>query len=109
MIKGISSNKTRLRPVVSYYLLSLMALFFSFSAKAQLECIITADAEMPLCYGQLVELEVAAGDNYIYLWQPTGDTTSSIEFNAFETTEFTVTVTDTISGESCLVLHLSLK
>lgn len=102
MIKGISSNKTRLRPVVSYYLLSLMALFFSFSAKAQLECIITADAEMPLCYGQLVELEVAAGDNYIYLWQPTGDTTSSIEFNAFETTEFTVTVTDTISGESCL-------
>ncbi len=57
---------------------------------------------MPLCYGQLVELEVATGENYAYLWQPTGDTTSSIEFNAFETTEFTVTVTDTISGESCL-------
>jgi len=102
MIKGIFSKKNHFRPSVSYLLLSLMAFLFSFSAKAQLECIITADAEMPLCYGQLVKLEVATGDNYTYSWQPTGDTTASIEFNAFETSEFTVTVTDTISGESCM-------
>ncbi|MCK9450527.1 MAG: gliding motility-associated C-terminal domain-containing protein [Bacteroidales bacterium] len=102
MIKGILGNKNRIRPSISYYLVSLMAVLFSFSAKAQLECIITADADMPLCYGQLVKLTVTEGDNYIYSWQPTGDTTSSIEFKAFETNEFVVNVTDTITGESCM-------
>jgi len=103
MIKGILGNKTRFRPSTSYYLLSMMALLFSFSAKAQImDCTITADADMPLCYGQLVKLKVTEGDNYIYSWQPTGDTTSSIEFKAFETSEFVVNVTDTVTLESCM-------
>jgi len=102
MIKGILGNKNRFKPSISYYLLSLMAMLFSFSAKAQMECIITADADIPLCYGQLVKLTVTEGDNYIYSWQPTGDTTSSIELKAFETNEFVVNVTDTVTGESCM-------
>lgn len=74
--------------------------FLSHSAKAQVDCQISADAPMPLCYGQLVKLEVTEQENVIYAWS-TGDTTFSIEFFATETADYQITVTDTITGEIC--------
>lgn len=103
MIKGISVNKTRFRHSKSLFLLLITGLIFSISAKAQdMVCEITADAAMPLCYGQVVELQATEGENYIYSWEPTGDTTSSIEFKAFENQEFVVNITDTVTGETCM-------
>ncbi len=83
-------------------LLSIAALlFFLFpTVNAQVDCQISADASMPLCYGQLVKLEVLEQENATYSWS-TGDTTFSIEFFAFETQDYQVTVTDTITGEIC--------
>lgn len=103
MIKAISVNKTRFRHSKSFLVLLMAGLIFSISAKAQdVDCEITADADMPLCYGQLVKLQATEGENYIYSWEPTGDTTSSIEFKAFETQDFVVNITDTVSGVSCM-------
>lgn len=102
MIKRIFksiSPRQQFKPII---LLTFLGIIAVLPAKAQLECIIEADAAMPLCYGQLVKLQVTENENYLYSWEPTGDTTFSIEFNAYETQEFTVTVTDTTNGESCM-------
>lgn len=83
--------------------LALLLLLFALPllSRAQLECIIEADASMPVCNGQFVQLSVAANDNYTYLWSPGGETTASIEVTATENKEYRVTVTDNSNGEEC--------
>lgn len=96
---------TILRNILSKYPLIitlLLLILFPVISRAQLECIIESNANMPVCNGQLVQLSVAANDNYTYLWSPGGETTASIDITAIENKEFRVTVTDTISGEECL-------
>lgn len=97
MMKTIRSGVSAFTLLI--FLISLLS-GFHFSAVAQVDCQISADAPMPLCYGQLVKLEVTEQENVIYAWS-TGDTTFSIEFFATDTADYQITVTDTITGEIC--------
>ncbi len=85
-------------------------LFYSNHTHAQfIDCEITSSADLPVCSGQFVTLSVAENENYIYEWEPDGQTTSSILVRVLETTTFRVTVTDTTTGESCLSPYFELE
>lgn len=70
-------------------------------AFSQINCEISIDATMPVCYKSYVELSVEENLNYTYLWEPTGETSSSINIRPEETREYRVTVIDIIAQDTC--------
>jgi PKD repeat protein len=67
-----------------------------------IDCEIRVLVDLPVCNGQFVSLSVPENENYIYLWEPGGQTTAEILVKATETATFRVSVTDTTTGEDCL-------
>lgn len=70
-------------------------------AQSQVNCSITVNTDLPVCYGESVTLSVAEAENLIYYWQPDGQQTSSITIGVTAMYDIKVTVTDTITGEVC--------
>ena len=58
------------------------------------------DTPVPVCPGAVFGLSVLEMDNQVYEWS-TGQTTPEILVAIEENSSFTVTVTDTITGETC--------
>ncbi len=98
-MRNISKRQTFMLKIVKLVIITAFAI--PGLAHSQVDCLITVDSEIPVCHGQTITLSVAKGENNVYLWSPGGETTSFIKFKATEATSFTVTVTDTLTGEAC--------
>ncbi|MDV7401751.1 hypothetical protein RZS08_60590, partial [Arthrospira platensis SPKY1] len=83
------------------FLTLLFAVLFLSQVQAQVDCSITANTELPVCYGESVTLSVAEAENLTYYWHPDGQQTSSITIEVTALQDIKVTVTDTITGEVC--------
>ncbi len=78
----------------------LLALWPFQKAEGQLSCTITSGASSPVCYDAPFTLSVQAQNGLKYKWS-TGDTTASITLRLTAPADFTVTVTDPATGNSC--------
>jgi hypothetical protein len=75
--------------------------FWPFSvALAQLPCTITSDVASPVCYDAPFTLSVPRQAGLHYRWN-TGDTTTSVTLHLTAPADFTVTVSDPSTGNSC--------
>ncbi len=84
-----------------FFLFAAGILLTAFPAFAQLDCTISIDQSLPVCYNSTVTLSVKQVDGLEYSWTPGGQTTSSINARITQPTSFTVTVTDPQTGNSC--------
>jgi len=85
------------------FLVSLISLLFLLSVTplySQVSCEIMIDTPVPVCPGAVFGLSVLEMDNQVYQWS-TGQTKADILVSIEETSDFTVTVTDTVTGETC--------
>jgi hypothetical protein len=67
---------------------------------SQLPCTISSSTPSPVCYNADFVLSVQSQNGLKYKWS-TGDTTASITVRLTQPADFTVTVTDLASGNSC--------
>lgn len=71
---------------------------------AQPDCTISSDLSMPICKGVWLKLSVPENSNNTYLWEPGGEISSELLIKSSITTQYTVTVTNTITHEFCTSL-----
>jgi len=79
-----------------------ICIFLHLPAFSQVNCLINTQNDFPVCYGNNITLSTEEGPHLTYEWMPGGATTSSITIPLFETTLFTVKVTDTLTNEVCV-------
>ena len=84
-----------------YFWPVVLLAFWPFQkAVSQLPCTITSDTPSPVCYDAPFTLSVQARNGLKYRWS-TGDTTASVTLRLTAPADFTVTVTDPSTGNSC--------
>lgn len=76
---------------------------------AQVDCSISTDVELPVCYGNTVTLSVQEAENLTYNWLPSGQQTPAISIEVIASQEYRVIVTDTITGEICESAPITLS
>lgn len=81
-------------------LLLLVMAFSAIGLKAQDLCEISCNVTLPVCSQSPVTLSVPNDYTRTYLWSPGGQTTASITVYPFETTTYSVVVSDE-NGELC--------
>ncbi len=95
----LMKKKSKLSFLIS--LLWVAVIIWPFqSAMSQLPCTITSSATSPVCYNADFMLSVPSQNGLKYKWS-TGDTTSSITVRLTQPADFTVTVTDPVTGSVC--------
>lgn len=97
-MKIFSRNRTFI--FLNILLISILLVNSDF-AFSQINCEISIDAAMPVCYKSRVKLSVEENLNYTYLWAPTGETTSSINIRPEEAQQYSVTVIDIVTQDTC--------
>jgi len=83
------------------FVLAWNILFFTTVIKAQLPCSISIDRPQPVCYNAEFGLSVQNQSGLTYLWSPGGETTASIRVKIKVPTDFSVTITDPQTGNTC--------
>lgn len=94
--------KKFLKPFWKLFLMFAAGMLFSASPLfAQLNCTISIDHSLPVCYDSYFTLSVQQVDGLQYSWSPGGQTTSSITVKIKQAANYTVTVTDPQTGNTC--------
>lgn len=84
----------KVKNIITRFWFTLVALMLSASLKAQNPCTISCDAELPVCSETPITLSVMQDSLFAYYWLPTGDTTFQITVNPFETTTYSVEISN---------------
>jgi hypothetical protein len=93
-------NKTGFSFPSILWLLAVLWIWPSQQAWSQLLCTITSSSSSPVCYDAPFMLSVQEQNGLKYRWS-TGDTTAAITLRLTAPADFTVTVTDPATGNSC--------
>ncbi len=89
-----------IKPGFSFLFLTFLLFGSIQKAESQTSCIITSSDASPVCYDAPFTLSVPQQSGLKYRWS-TGDTTASVTLRLTAPADFTVTVTDPATGNTC--------